>query len=316
MKYLLKITAIIAYIMLLVMCCIMFVKSCQFEPRLPLINDYKLNVEVTQDSTLSKRGKQELYSLIYFLQKTKKEEYAEGINDVRQETNNIINKINGWLSFWLAILALVGGVLPVVISWRQEQDNNKKFSDLTDKVNSKLINLEDRVQGKIDDLNNLHTELKSFIEDSKKELEKQRNKRELHETHINITNIISSFIAAKNNKLIEDSYERDLLRISLLKELAIEFDKITDCIFNDDYQQDCKVVLQTILIQFYSLYASLRITLLKVHKTQYLEITINKIKKAIEVVTEDKESKEDIEKLIKEVKNEINRSNSLFFSNN
>lgn len=58
--------------MLLVMCCIMFVKSCQFEPRLPSINDYKLNVEVTQDSTLSKRGKQELYSLIYFLQKQRK----------------------------------------------------------------------------------------------------------------------------------------------------------------------------------------------------------------------------------------------------
>lgn len=78
MKNLLKITAIIAYIMLLVMCCCMFVKSLQFEPRLPLTNNYKMNVEVTKDSTLNKQGRRELNRLIYFLQKTKKEEYAEG----------------------------------------------------------------------------------------------------------------------------------------------------------------------------------------------------------------------------------------------
>ena len=144
----LKITAIIAYIILLVMCCCMFFKSLKFEPRLPLTNNYKLSVEVTGDSVLNNNDRLELDSLKQILQKSKKEEYAEGINDVRQETNNIINKINGWLSFWLAILTLIGGVLPVVLSWRQEQDNNKKFSDLGNDITDRGNKIEKRVTEK------------------------------------------------------------------------------------------------------------------------------------------------------------------------
>ena len=311
----LKITAIIAYIILLVMCCCMFFKSLKFEPRLPLTNNYKLSVEVTGDSVLNNNDRLELDSLKQILQKSKKEEYAEGINDVRQETNNIINKINGWLSFWLAILTLIGGVLPVVLSWRQEQDNNKKFSDLGNDITDRGNKIEKRVTEKINDLNVLHNQLRKVLKEQKAELVKQQNSRKLHETHISITNIISSFMAAKNNKLIEDSFERDLLRISLLNALATEFEKITDCIFSEEYRSDCKIILKTILIQYYSLYASLRITLQKVNKTKDLEITLQKIKKAIEIVTEDKEDKDGIEKEIKEVRNEIEKTNSLFYFN-
>ena len=311
----LKITAIIAYIILLVMCCCMFFKSLKFEPRLPLTNNYKLSVEVTGDSVLNNNDRLELDSLKQILQKSKKEEYAEGINDVRQETNNIINKINGWLSFWLAILTLIGGVLPVVLSWRQKQDNNKKFSDLGNDITDRGNKIEKRVTEKINDLNVLHNQLREVLKEQKAELVKQQNSRKLHETHISITNIISSFMAAKNNKLIEDSFERDLLRISLLNALATEFEKITDCIFSEEYRSDCKIILKTILIQYYSLYASLRITLQKVNKTKDLEITLQKIKKAIEIVTEDKEDKDGIEKEIKEVRNEIEKTNSLFYFN-
>ena len=311
----LKITAIIAYIILLVMCCCMFFKSLKFEPRLPLTNNYKLSVEVTGDSVLNNNDRLELDSLKQILQKSKKEEYAEGINDVRQETNNIINKINGWLSFWLAILTLISGVLPVVLSWRQEQDNNKKFSDLGNDITDRGNKIEKRVTEKINDLNVLHNQLREVLKEQKAELVKQQNSRKLHETHISITNIISSFMAAKNNKLIEDSFERDLLRISLLNALATEFEKITDCIFSEEYRSDCKIILKTILIQYYSLYASLRITLQKVNKTKDLEITLQKIKKAIEIVTEDKEDKDGIEKEIKEVRNEIEKTNSLFYFN-
>lgn len=220
------------------MCCCMFFKSLKFEPRLPLTNNYKLSVEVTGDSVLNNNDRLELDSLKQILQKSKKEEYAEGINDVRQETNNIINKINGWLSFWLAILTLIGGVLPVVLSWRQEQDNNKKFSDLGNDITDRGNKIEKRVTEKINDLNVLHNQLREVLKEQKAELVKQQNSRKLHETHISITNIISSFMAAKNNKLIEDSFERDLLRISLLNALATEFEKITDCIFSEEYRSD------------------------------------------------------------------------------
>ena len=59
----------------------------------------------------------------------------------------------------------------------------------------------------------------------------------------------------------------------------------------------------------------MRVTLLKAYKVKELEETLNKIKLAIKTVTEDKCSKDEIEKVVKEVKNEIEKSNSLFYNN-
>ena len=187
------------------MCCIMFKESYDYKPRLPLINNYTISLNVDKDSMLNKQSSEKLDSLKCLLQKSKKEEYAEGINDVRQETNNIINKINGWLSFWLAILALIGGVLPVIIGWKQEQDNTKKFEDLkNDFANTKKVSI-DEINGKIKESEKLEKKLSDLHENIKKEYDKQLNRNKIHETHINITNIISSFIAAKDNKLLADS---------------------------------------------------------------------------------------------------------------
>ena len=105
------------------------------------------------------------------------------------------------------------------------------------------------------------------------------------------------------------------IKLILNSYLFNEFNKITECMFKDEYQSESKIILKTILIQFYSLYASLRVTLLKAYKVKELEGTLNKIKQAIKTVTEDKCSKDEIEKVVKEVKNEIEKSNSLFYNN-
>ena len=217
--------SVIVYVLLLAMCCIMFIKSCDYKPELPLTNNDTISVNVTKDSSLNVQSSKELDSLKCLLQKSKKEIYAEGINDVRQETNNIINKINGWLSFWLAILALIGGVLPVVIGWKQEQDNTKKFEDLkNDLANTKEASKND-IKERLEEIRDFKEELCKIRDKIEDEYDKQLNRNKIHETHINITNIISSFIAAKDNKLLADSYDRDYLRVSLLNELFNEFNK-------------------------------------------------------------------------------------------
>ena len=47
------------------------------------------------------------------------------VNDIRQETNNNLDKFAAWLSFWIAVMALVGTLLPIVLSFithhREEQ---------------------------------------------------------------------------------------------------------------------------------------------------------------------------------------------------
>lgn len=42
-----------------------------------------------------------------------KEKLDNSLSDIRQETNNIINKTNGWLGFWIAMAALLGIGIPL-----------------------------------------------------------------------------------------------------------------------------------------------------------------------------------------------------------
>lgn len=57
-----------------------------------------------------------------------------GFDDLRQETNNIIEKQNGWFSFWTAILALVGGLLPVLIQMNTQKDQRHEFEEEKKKI--------------------------------------------------------------------------------------------------------------------------------------------------------------------------------------
>lgn len=51
----------------------------------------------------------------------------KSIDDARQETNNIINKVNGWISFWIAMLAFVGGLIPALIAVKNAEEGEKKL---------------------------------------------------------------------------------------------------------------------------------------------------------------------------------------------
>lgn len=311
-----KYVIIMVYLMLLIICCIMFVKSATFEPRLPMTNDYTVYLKVTdKDSTLSLKSRAELDSLVLLLEKSEKQKYAEGINDVRQETNNIINKINGWLSFWLAILALVGGILPFILSWKREEDYKEKFleskKDLNEHINSFLT----KKREIIEELKKQKEEMLKRLEKREKEIHDLQHTMELREINFNITNIVNSFIAAKDNKLLEESRDRDLLRTSLLKELSQEFDKVITQLFPNNYTESNKTVLKTILIQFHSLYIRLRIIMIKRNRTKEIEKTILLIKKGIDTVVNDTEPICEIEKQMKELKNEIYNSYSLFYNN-
>ena len=46
------------------------------------------------------------------------DQYANVLNDIRQETNNHIEYVNVWLGVWVAILALVCGVAPALLQYR------------------------------------------------------------------------------------------------------------------------------------------------------------------------------------------------------
>lgn len=58
--------------------------------------------------------------------------YNQTIDDLRQETNNNINKINGWMAAWMALLGILGIFIPIVYQYSLY----RRFqSELTDEFN-------------------------------------------------------------------------------------------------------------------------------------------------------------------------------------
>lgn len=129
-----KLLIIGVYLLLLITC---LVSIISIPPKLEYKNIYKkvstsptryiIPKETLVDSCmmniieLDKHTKIHLDSLLAYqddiLSKMVEIEYKNEIliSDLRQETNNVINKMNGWLGFWIAVLALIGGFFPIFI---------------------------------------------------------------------------------------------------------------------------------------------------------------------------------------------------------
>lgn len=60
--------------------------------------------------------------------------------DIRQEGNNLINKSNGWLAFWITILAMFCGVVPMVIQYILTRKSKKEIEDLIEETQMKATN--------------------------------------------------------------------------------------------------------------------------------------------------------------------------------
>lgn len=51
-------------------------------------------------------------------------------DDLRQETNNMINKVNGWLSFWMGVMAVLGVFVPIALQfklYRETRDSDREL---------------------------------------------------------------------------------------------------------------------------------------------------------------------------------------------
>lgn len=59
------------------------------------------------------------------------------LSDIRQESNNIINKFNGWLGFWIAILAIFGGIVPLVLQYITKRKSEKDIQELMNRLERK-----------------------------------------------------------------------------------------------------------------------------------------------------------------------------------
>lgn len=129
-------------------------------------------------------------------------------NDIRQETNNIINKFNGVISWWLFLLGIICGFAPLVLAYLNHK-NDSEYLELLNMNYNEVIN---KVEKRIKEMENLHNR----IDDSEKEREHklEENRKELKLMHAFV--YATSF--TKDPKF-QQSPERGLITEKLLKEI-------------------------------------------------------------------------------------------------
>lgn len=136
-------------------------------------------------------------------------------DDIRQETNNIINKFNGVISWWLLLLGIICGFAPLVLAYL----NHKNDSDYIELLNmnyketiSNMLSMKTEIRQEIDKMNDLSLKLES--EDKKRNHILEKSHDELRLTHT--FSYITSF--TKDSKF-QQSPERFRIYDKLLREI-------------------------------------------------------------------------------------------------
>lgn len=198
-----------------------------------------------------------------------------GLDDLRQETNNVIDKQNGWLSFWLGIFALVGALIPFIFQLRI-QKNQEKIMDFKTKEVDQIV------ATKILELNTLkndiNTETKKIKDESKanqKVIEDFKSEHEKFQLYSEITRLSNTLITCKENKWGKDHIDRNALWNDLFANL---YQKSNDFIVlvapNREVASVNFFLIKTILLQLHTAYCEFIPTCTQSYKSRkLLELT-------------------------------------------
>lgn len=160
------------YVLLLLMCIINIQRPCnttngkkqETQPENTL-QDSSINIHINISAgKVNPKVTNKLDSVISVINewnKYREKSLDQRMSDLRQETNNVIEKHNAWLSFWIGILAIVGALIPALLQWRNERridtelDRIKKQQDeieelrlptVISQLSSTLISIVDNVR--------------------------------------------------------------------------------------------------------------------------------------------------------------------------
>lgn len=160
-----------------------------------------------------------------------------GLDDIRQETNNVINKLNGWFSFWMGILALVGVLIPAILQLKIQYDNKEKLKSELGKL--KVLQLEQEKAGLYADINKL-----SF-----------------------------TFMSCYDNKWCSNNKDRNQFWNEILFNLNKKTERLVEKVVTGDFLHDDDVIyLKITLMQLYSVYCLFIPTLAKNYKSRQLMV--------------------------------------------
>lgn len=151
-------------------------------------------------------------------------------SDFREETDYIINKYNGLLALWIAIITVVGGIIPWVVFFRTEDKQEKKFKEY--QIISKEIL--DAQEKRITKINN--------------ELKLENAKNQIINTVYGITSATNPSIVASHNYMNRTSFTR--LYLNELKDSLQIFNNEISKAAKENYNFSKDLILVLLQIQW------------------------------------------------------------------
>lgn len=323
----LKIFIVIIYVFLLVMCSVVAFRSITNLPQENNPQNCCVSIKLEKGDSLSHANTETIDSLINvvsYLNENYKKTNDNLISDIRQETNNIINKINGWLGFWLGIIALVAGIIPVILQWRnlddlkKESDSRNKESDRLRRKVEGLVEkgdcfIKDTDSKVIEKMKGLDKDFSDLCSELKNELSILSYEMKVKQKEIALTSLINSISIARNNKLIQDSLDSDLLRNRMFERLNKEFEELVGLLLKQDSDYIDEQPVLSSLIQLHSLYKELLPGLVKMRRLKELQKLIDDIRDIIIDMSNGKKCKKsDIHDAMKGIISRMSSVNNLF----
>lgn len=249
---------LVVYMILLGMCLCQMHQSASLLSRnldtLPQPIPSKVYITMEASSVMDSAMTKKMDSVIRIMKEWN--EYCDanllhGLDDLRQETNNVINKQNGWLSFWLAILALIGGLLPFAIQMKVQKDQKQIMKMHASRWGSHFRQLRD---------------------DMKMEYETQKQRiQEFAEnvSYAEISKLSFTLITCYEDRWSENDIDRERFENEMFDKLGKEI----GIFFKDvDLQKVDYLSLKMVLLQLHAVVSSKIPTCEKKHKLRKLTV--------------------------------------------
>lgn len=131
---------------------------------------YLLHCPVPMDKDKTVHTIAELDTILRYIEKNEEilaDRQADLINDIRQETNNVIDKINLWLTFAIGLISVFGIFIPLIIEHRNRKDIKDSIADMKsdyEKIEKKTV----------DSMKRLKSDFRSYRDKIQKDINKER----------------------------------------------------------------------------------------------------------------------------------------------
>lgn len=208
---------------------------------MPEVKDYPYftDIERNLSDTVNAVSDRVLITELWHNQRHIHNMQADLLADVRQETNNSLEKITSELNFWIAILALIGVFVPIAITYKGERDFKDRMNQAIQNINER-INLRIRVVGqqcseweeRVNKCDTKYNELSKELTDrAEKYIEIQQQ--------IDLETDVCTMSSVRNNRFLENDRQTEEAYRQLSERAIKKFIRIFDeSIRNDKKLKD------------------------------------------------------------------------------